>query len=243
MRAAAELCVELDSDGRSRLWLQSQAPLILRRTGVRTGRPCVHLLGGAGGPLGGDELSLRVRVGAGAALTVRSVAAMTAQPDADRRTSSTSVDIEVAEAGELDWAVEPLVVTHEAQHVQSTSLKAAAGAVVRWRETTVLGRHAEASGTVHQRLFVQCAGEEVLAQTQIFGPGAPRGWDGPAGTAGARVIGSLLGMGVTAEACRPTRASATLALREGVWLRTALGDDVRAVDRALAPAAARPMSA
>lgn len=235
MKARAEICVELDRTGHSRVWLQSQAPLVLRRTGLRTGRPSVHLLGGAGGPLGGDELSLRVRLGPGAALTLRSVAAMIAQPDAQRRTSTAAVDIELAEGADLDGALEPLVMTRSARHMQSTSLKLTSGATALWREVTVLGRHDEESGSVQQRLAVELAEADVLVQTQSFGPDAPRGWSGPAGLAGARVVGSLLGVGGDLPYAVATTTSATMSVRDGVWLRTALGADVRMVDRALSP--------
>lgn len=235
MRARAEVSVELARDGRPRLWLHSEAPLVLRRTGVRDSC-CVHLLGGAGGPLGGDDLTLQVRVGPGATLTLRSVAAMLAQPDAAGRQSLTVVDVELGEDATLDWAPEPLVVTRDARHRQLTSVKCDAGSALRWRDVTVLGRHGEQGGTVEQRLAVNRAGEELLDQTQCWGAEAPRGWAGPAGTATARVVASLLTVGMADQhgLPAPTVSAATLELAGGGRLRTAMGADVTSVLRDLA---------
>ena len=55
MRARASVLACVDGAGRTTLpRLQSQAPLLLRRT-----PGAVHLVGGAGGPLGGDDLRQR----------------------------------------------------------------------------------------------------------------------------------------------------------------------------------------
>ena len=58
--------------------LASQAPLVLRRT-----PEAVYLVGGAAGPIGGDQLSLRITVGAGALLRLRTAAASIALPGLD----------------------------------------------------------------------------------------------------------------------------------------------------------------
>ncbi|RZU48987.1 UreD urease accessory protein [Krasilnikovia cinnamomea] len=81
MRAAARIVAEADGRGGTRLSvLRGEPPLLLRRTGAAGGPATVHLVGGAAGPLGGDDLRLDVEVGPGAWLEVRSVAATLALP-------------------------------------------------------------------------------------------------------------------------------------------------------------------
>jgi urease accessory protein len=82
MRAEARIVAEADGRGGTRLAvLRGESPLLPRRTGPRTGdEVTVHLVGGAAGPLRGDDLRLDVEVGPGARLEVRSVAAQLALP-------------------------------------------------------------------------------------------------------------------------------------------------------------------
>ena len=65
MRAYARVVAEADGHGGTRLVrLRGEPPLLPRRTGTGTGPATVHLVGGAAGPLGGDELRLDIEVGA-----------------------------------------------------------------------------------------------------------------------------------------------------------------------------------
>ena len=82
MRATARIVAVADGRGGTRLAvLQGEVPLLPRRTGsAGPGPVTVHLVGGAAGPLGGDDLHLAVRVGPGARLRLRSVAATVALP-------------------------------------------------------------------------------------------------------------------------------------------------------------------
>ena len=83
MRAAARIVAEADGRGGTRLAvLRGEAPLLLRRTGPRTGgraSPCTWSAAPPG-RCGGDDLRLDVEVGPGARLGVRSVAASLALP-------------------------------------------------------------------------------------------------------------------------------------------------------------------
>src|SRR5277367_6773360 len=76
--------------------LASQVPLVLRRT-----PDAVYLVGGAAGPIGGDELGLRISVGAGAFLRVRTAAASIALPGPDGRESALRVTVDVGAGGQL----------------------------------------------------------------------------------------------------------------------------------------------
>ena len=58
-------------------WSQSW-PVVLRRTGAER----VHLVHGAGGPLGGDAFALELAVAAGGVLRVGSAGATVVQPGA-----------------------------------------------------------------------------------------------------------------------------------------------------------------
>ncbi|EDX24143.1 urease accessory protein [Streptomyces sp. Mg1] len=56
----------------------------------------------------------------------------------------------------------------------------------------MLGRAGEPGGLLRSRLTVTRAGRPLLDQELACGPGAPAGWDGPAGLAGHRSLGQLL---------------------------------------------------
>ncbi len=78
MTATARVVAVADVNGITRLpVLSSQAPLVLRRTPA-----AVYLVGGAAGPLGGDDLTLMIEVGDGATLRISTAAASVALPGA-----------------------------------------------------------------------------------------------------------------------------------------------------------------
>ena len=71
MRACARVVAQADDAGVTRLTgLRSEPPLLLRHTPAAAGAATVHLLGGAAGPLGGDDLRLEIVVGERAQLRV-----------------------------------------------------------------------------------------------------------------------------------------------------------------------------
>jgi urease accessory protein len=164
------------------------------------------MVGGAAGPLGGDELHLSILVCTGARLRMRSVAAAIAQPDPAGRASEMRIDVHVQAGAELDWAPEPLVVTAGAHHRVRTAVHLIGDASLRWRDVTVLGRHGEQTGLVEQDLLLTRDGAELLCQQHVWGPGAPGGWSGPAVLAGARVVASELAVSPTPAARRPPMA-------------------------------------
>lgn len=232
MRATAEVRAEPDGRGGVRMTvLRSQAPLLLRRT-----PDAVHLVGGAAGPLGGDDLHLSIRVCSGARLRMRSVAAALAQPDAAGRPSDLTVVVHVEAGATLDWCPEPLVSTVGSHHRVHTEIHVAGDASVRWRDVTVLGRHAEIGGLVEQDLTVTQDGAEVLCQEHAWGPGAPGGWAGPAVLGGARVVAAELAVRSGSPMLSPSAGAALSVLRfaAGCELATGLGADVPSVLRSLA---------
>jgi len=169
--------------------LRSQPPLTMRPT-----PEAVYLVGTAAGPLGGDDLCLEVTVAPAAELTVRSVAATTLLPGAHGRRSSARIDVAVGADASLRWQPRPVIVSTGADHVAITTIELAAGASLWWREEVVLGRHGEAPGSLLQRLRVDVAGRALLRNDQALGPRWP-GSLGPASTAGAQAVGTVLVVG------------------------------------------------
>lgn len=207
MRAAARLVVARDrgpvADEATRITvLRSQAPLVLRPTklfGQHAMAPWqlptpprqVSLVAGAGGPVGGDQLSLDVEVGSGCALVVRSVAATVALPGPHDEPSRLDVTVRVGAGATLAWWPGPLIAAARCHHEVVTRVDLEAGARLLVREELVLGRHGEEPGSIDQRLRVCLEGRPLHDQRLRVGPGAP-GWDGPAVTGGRRAIGTLV---------------------------------------------------
>ena len=193
MRAHAEIVAVLRRDGSTALArLRGAAPLLPRPTGE--GR--VHLVGGAAGPLPGDELSLEVVVGPGATLVVGATGATVAHPgpDPEAPASTLAVRIDVAAGASLVWLGEPLIAAAGCRHTTVTEVTLAADARLLLRELLVPGRTAEAPGDAASELWVHRAGLPVLAQRVAVGPASP-GWAGAAVLAGARCAGSLVVVG------------------------------------------------
>jgi len=185
--AAAEIEAVAGPGGVTRLpVLASQVPLVLRRT-----PSAVYLVGGAAGPSGGDELSLRVAVGAGAFLRLRSAAASIALPGLDGRESVLRVSVSVAAGGRLEYLPEPVVVSARARHATLVSVTLAAGASLVLRDELLLGRFGEAGGSARTVLRADYAGRPLLRQSlEVSGTDAAS--LGPAVLTGHRAVGSLL---------------------------------------------------
>ncbi|MEU8901225.1 urease accessory protein UreD [Nocardia sp. NPDC048505] len=112
----------------------------------RTAPDTVHMIGTAATPLGGDELDIRIVVGDGARLTVRSVAATIALPSVATPLSVAHWHFEVGEDAVLDFDPEPTIVAGGARHHARTTVRLGAGARVRIRERIQIGRSGEESG-------------------------------------------------------------------------------------------------
>ena len=222
MRSTVELAAELAA-GRT----------VVRRTragghfAVRETAPgVVHLVGTAAGPLGGDEVEVRVRVGAGARLAVRSVAATLVYPARDAAAACVRVVAEVADGGHLDLAPEPTIVCAGAELATTTHVALAGSATLRLLEEVVLGRANEPPGRWRGRTVVTRDGLPLLSHTLRSdvlgaGPGEP-----------ARVVVTLLEVAAAGPA-EPPRSHGT-AVRlplatPGAALTTAFGPELAAV--------------
>ncbi|MCK2243298.1 MULTISPECIES: urease accessory protein UreD [unclassified Crossiella] len=191
MRADAALTVLAAPDGRSVVTVQrSRPPLTLRR--IRAAGPGaeVCLVGSAAGPLGGDELTLTLAVGPGAALRLRSTSAQLVQPDLDGQAASVRMCATVGAGAVLTVGLEPTVLAAGCLLHASTEVELAADATLCWRETTVLGRHAEPAGRAVQRWRVRRAGRPLLRNTTTLLD--PAGYRSPALLGEARVLTTVL---------------------------------------------------
>ena len=234
MRSTVELVAELAAgrDG-------AGARTVVRRAragghfAVRETAPgVVHLVGTAAGPLGGDEVEVRIRVGAGARLAVRSVAATLVYPARDVATSAVRVVAEVADGGHLDLAPEPTIVCAGADLTATTRVALAGSATLRLLEEVVLGRANEPPGRWRGRTVVTRDGvpllshtlrSDVLSDARRAGPVEP-----------ARAVVTLLEVDAarSAAAAQPRVRGNAVALplaAPGAILTTAFGRDLAAV--------------
>ena len=194
LSATATVAADLEG-GRPRIRWNQAWPIVLRPTGNAQ----VHLVHGAGGPLGGDVLALDVRVGAGAALAVRSAGATIVQPGRGSVPARWDFDVVVGAGGAWNGRRNrPSSPTGRTTGRRcGSSLGAGARAIIR--EVVVLGRHGGVGGRYRGRLDVSVDGNPLLAHTTLL-DGADPALCGPGGTAGARAVGTL----ILVDAVRPT---------------------------------------
>jgi urease accessory protein len=194
VRSAIRAATRVTVDGRRLRWTH-QWPVVLRPTGSGPAGERVHLVHAAGGPLGGDDLALSVDVGPGACLAVHSAGATLVQPGAATdATARWTVDLRVGTGGRLYWAPEPTIVSDRAALESAIRVTLAPGAVATVRETVVLGRHGQRGGRYAGATHVVVDDVPLLAHTTVL-DGADAALCGPAGTAGARAVGTLVRAG------------------------------------------------
>ncbi|GID65871.1 urease accessory protein UreD [Actinoplanes cyaneus] len=237
MRAEARVAAESDGRGGTRLTtLRGQSPLLLRRTGPRASAGVtVHLVGGAAGPLRGDELRLEIEVGPGARLELLSVAAQLALPGRPAPASRLTITATVAAGGTLRWLPEPLIAAAGCDHVAITRVTVETGGSLLWRDDLVCGRHGEDSGDFVADTLVRYGGSTLYRHELAVGPRAA-GWSGPAILGGARAVGTVVTAGP--ESMVPGAAgpdAAVMPLAGPGMLATATGADIRHVRAALDP--------
>ncbi|WP_209623744.1 urease accessory protein UreD [Saccharothrix coeruleofusca] len=235
MRARARLVVERDPNGRTSVReMRSAVPLKLvphRGRLRRADHALVHLVSATTAPLGGDDLALTVRVGPGAHLVLRGVAATVALPGHRPGGSRALVRVEVAEGGSLQYLPEPTVVTARARHEAVFEAELAGDARLRAREVLVLGRVGERPGHLVSTLSVRRGGPLLRQSVSV---GAPEVDSSPACLAGRRVLGAEVlcwGHDPAEPVSRPWWSLVPLA--RGGSLATALADDAVTVGHAL----------
>lgn len=187
-RVRATAWITAAADGRLPR-LRSQAPLVLRPT-----RDAVYLVSAGGGPVGGDELELRIEVRAGAALRIRTVAASVALPGVDGAESVLAVRASVAYGGVLEYLPEPMVVADGSRHTTDIQSDLASGAALVLRDEVILGRHGERGGACRTRLRCDYDGRPLLRHDVVV-DGTDVVSLGPAVLAGHRAYGTMLRAG------------------------------------------------
>lgn len=210
--------------------------------------PELLLIGAAASLVEGDRLTVALRLGTGARLTVRTAAATIAHPCPGGGGTAFDVDADLGPDARLAWLPEPLVACAGCRHRSRSRLRMAAGAQAVWSETVALGRSGEQPGDIGLRLDADLDGVPLLRDGLRLGPSAA-GWDGPAVADGARHLGTvvLLGAGA-ADVAAPSlprgsspQASASGSVSvlrlagPGVVVRAAAATGA-AVERMLAPA-------
>lgn len=216
--------------------LQGRAPLLPRVAAVPGSGAEVVFVGGAAGPLGGDELAVRIEVGAGARLTVRTAAAAVVLPGTGAAARQ-RVEIVVEDGGELAWLPEPVVVAAGARYEAAVRVTLGRATRLLMRETLVLGRAFEPCGDAVSRWDAAAEGRVLLRQQAAYGPGAKPGWRGPAGTCGGTVVGTELRYPDVPDAT-PRMPSvpgrAVCALAGGGLLTTVVAADALTAERLMA---------
>lgn len=193
VRATARIRATADGRGGTALpLLTGEGPLALRRTRGEGAEAGVMLVGAMSAPLGGDHLAVEADVGAGARLALATAAATLALPGRGGEPARYDVRLTLEGDATLRWLPEPLVSVRGSDLRVRTRAELAPGARLLLREEQVLGRAGEPGGLLRSRLTVTRAGRPLLDQELACGPGAPAGWDGPAGLAGHRSLGQLL---------------------------------------------------
>lgn len=201
MRARAHLCTELVSGSppRTRLSvLRSQAPLKLRPSIARGPEPWapyaveparVCLAASGAGPMGGDDLSLDIEVGAGTTLLLTEASATLLLPGADAAQSRLTVRARVAPRATFVWMPEPVIAARGCHHVNDIAVDLASDARLVLREELLLGRRGEAPGAVDQRLRIRRQDRPLLAQDLALGRKSDHS---AAIVAGHRAVGSMV---------------------------------------------------
>jgi urease accessory protein len=235
VKAHARVVAEF-RDGRTVLReLSSMSPITLVPRRGETGTRTVHLVGSASAPLGGDELRLTVRVGAGARLRLSGVAATLALPGPRPGISTSTVDIEVDAGGVLEYLPGPTVVTSRAHHAAELVASLGPDARLRTRDVLVLGRTGERPGRLRNRQRVVREGIPVLHQVLEIGDPALDG--SVAYLAGRRVLGTeLLVWGEDTPEPKSGPWWSLTPLSGGGSLATVLADDAVAAERFLGQA-------
>jgi urease accessory protein len=201
--------------------------MALRRSGGR-----LLLVSSAAAPVGGDDLSLDLVVGAGATADVGTVAATMVWPSPVPALSVMTTTIAVGAGARLLWRPCPMVSVRGSDHLASTVVRLAADATAVVVEEVALGRHGEPSGDLELRLRVERDGRPLLHHAERFGPDAP-GAGGVVSVGAARHVVQAVLVGVEAGSPRSVvhddRAAAWLPLADDAVAILALGTDRPAV--------------
>ncbi|MGW3087000.1 urease accessory protein UreD [Streptomyces sp. NPDC001108] len=194
-QAAEPTAVAVERDGAGRHIARELRPgafLAPRPLRPAPDRLRLALVGTRAGLLAGDDLRLRIRVGAGARLELTEPSGLVAY-DHRGGTSSWRARVEIEEGGELLWDARPFVISEGARVERSMTVVLAAGARMLWRDTLVLGRSGERGGAVRATTHATYDGLELLVEDLDLRDADLRELPGVLGP--HRVIGSVTALG------------------------------------------------
>ena len=195
--SAAATLLRVSRGRGGRLRVDTRAGLLVPRlVRVEDGTAHVVLLAAGALLLAGDDLRLRIEVGAGARVRLTDVAATVAY-DGRGGTASWRADLRID--GELSWHSEPFVVAQGAVVRRDLGADVGPGARLWLRDTLVLGRHGETGGRLDSRTRVRRAGREVFAEDLRL---SPAGRDLPGVLRGVRVVDQIVELAPSAPAGR-----------------------------------------
>jgi urease accessory protein len=220
VRTSVEVVARAGPGGRTVLpVVRASGQLAVRRTGPTT----VHLVATAFGPLGGDDVDIRLVVEEGATLIVRSVAAAVALPA--RGSARPSAQRAVATVhGALDLRLEPTVVAAGAHHLAELRAELGSHGRLSATEQVLLGRAGEAPGRWTGTTRIERNGRPLLHTTVGLGPGEPAWLPPVAPRAYASAV--HIGNGKTEVA---TAEDAVRLPLPGGWVTTAWGAELHRV--------------
>ena len=162
--------------------------------------------------LGGDEVELEVRVGAGASLELFEVAGTVAYHGRGQ-SASWRVTIALENGACLDYSGAPFVVSDGADVVRTLDLGLDPTASARLRETVVLGRSGQIGGRLRSRTAIAVGGRPAFLEDQLLDPSGIRNSPGLLGS--HRVIDTVVALGPNAQGsddahCCPARPSGSI---------------------------------
>ncbi|WP_051062207.1 urease accessory protein UreD [Ilumatobacter nonamiensis] len=187
MKASATIAVARCGERDVVIDQRCSAPFSVRQCDGR-----ILLASSAAAPVGGDELELTVDVGAGALVSVGSVAASMVWPGVGGESSSMTTTCAVGDAAHLDLSLEPTISLARSRHRTTTLVRLGSDATCRVLEETVLGRRDEVSGRLDLSLRVERDGRPILHHDERFGPDVPGAWSSVSVGAGRHVVSAVL---------------------------------------------------
>jgi urease accessory protein len=186
------------------------------------------MVGSGASPVGEDDIRVRVDVGPGVDIAVRSVAATVVYAARGVGTRWTT-EIHVDDGAVLSWRPEPVILTEHARHQVETTVHAASGAEVTLDEVLVLGRAHEVAGSLRSTLDVRVDGDPVLLTSIDTSTPA---WAGPAGVGQASAVAHRLRLGgVDANPSARVDDAALLEPAAGCRLAVGVAADVAGAHR------------
>ena len=166
--------MELRSGASRVVDLEARAPLAAKIVQSPAG-PELVLIGAAAGLLEGDRCTVRLTLGEGTRLTVRSTAATLAHPCPRGGCTAADIRVVLAPGARLAWLPEPLVACAGCSHAARSFLELSPGAAAVWYEACTLGRSGERAGRVDVRLDATLAGAPLLRDAIGVGVGSGYG--------------------------------------------------------------------